>query len=230
VAVWSSFFNSGQNCGSSSRFFVHESIYDEFAQKFVAAAGSIHCGDPLHPQTRMGPLAYSKHRDNVLRYIEIAKKEGAKLLLGGGPPDSSELKDGCFVEPTIFGECNNNMQFMREEIFGPVVGLARIKSREEGIKLANDTPFGLCASVWTKNIREGLLSASQLKVGTAWVNQHLAFHSESTGTPWGGRKESGFGKENSIMVLDEYVTIKNIWIDLDEKPATPWQDVLRMKY
>jgi acyl-CoA reductase-like NAD-dependent aldehyde dehydrogenase len=230
VAVWSSFFNSGQNCGSSSRFFIHEALYDEFARKFVSAAKLIHCGDPMNPDTRMGPLAYRKHRDSVLRYIEIAKKEGAKLLHGGGAPSAPELRDGCFVEPTIFGDCNNNMQFMREEIFGPVVGLARIKSREEGVALVNDSPFGLCASVWSKNIREGFLAASQMKVGTAWINQHLAFHSESVGTPWGGCKESGFGKENSTMVLDEYVTIKNIWIDLDEKPGTPWQDAQRMKF
>jgi len=230
VAVWSSFFNSGQNCGSSSRFFVHDSIYEEFTQKFVAASKLIHCGDPMKPETRMGPLAYRRHWENVLKYIEIAKKEGAELLLGGGHPGTPETKDGYFVEPTIFGNCHNNMKFMREEIFGPVVGIARIKSREQGIRLANDTPYGLCASIWTRDIREGMLGASQLKVGTAWVNQHLAFHSESVGTPWGGRKESGFGKENSTMVLDEYVTIKNIWIDLDEKPGTPWQDALRMKF
>jgi acyl-CoA reductase-like NAD-dependent aldehyde dehydrogenase len=230
VAVWSSFFNSGQNCGSSSRFFIHESIYEEFTQIFVKAAKQIRCGDPMNPDTRMGPLAYRRHWENVLKYIEMAKKEGAKLLLGGAPPDTPETRNGFFVEPTIFADCNNDMQFMREEIFGPVVGLAPIKSREEGIRLANDTPYGLCASIWTKDMREGMLAASQLKVGTAWINQHLAFHSESVGTPWGDRKESGFGKENSTMVLDEYVTIKNIWIDLDEKPGTPWEDVLRMKF
>ncbi|MBN1188465.1 MAG: aldehyde dehydrogenase [Dehalococcoidales bacterium] len=230
VAVWSSFFNSGQNCGASSRFFIHESIYDEFAEKFVSAARLIPCGDPMNPDTRMGPMAYKRHRDSVMNYIELAKKEGAKLLLGGGPLNTPETRDGYYVEPTIFGEGNNRMKFMREEIFGPVVGLARISSFEEGIEAVNDSPYGLCASVWTRNVRDGMLGASKLKVGTAWVNQHLAFHAESVGTPWGGRKESGFGKENSIMVLDEYVTIKNIWIDLDKKPGTPWMDVQRMKF
>jgi acyl-CoA reductase-like NAD-dependent aldehyde dehydrogenase len=122
------------------------------------------------------------------------------------------------------------MEFMREEIFGPVVGLARIKSRQEGVALTNDTRYGLCASVWTRNVREGLVAASQIETGTVWVNQHLAFKAESVGTPWGGCKESGFGKESSPMVLDEYVKIKNIWIDLEERPCTPWQNLLSIKF
>jgi acyl-CoA reductase-like NAD-dependent aldehyde dehydrogenase len=220
-AVWSAFFNSGQNCASVGRFLVHENVYDEFAEKFVAAAGKITCGDPLKMSTMMGPLAYKEHRDNVERYIESAKKSGAKLLLGGKRPDTLDTKDGFFVAPTIFGDCHNQMEFMREEIFGPVVGLIRFKTDEEAVAIANDTRYGLCASIWTGDIRIGLVMGGQIKVGTVWLNQHLAIVFE---VPWGGFKESGFGKENSILCLEEYTVIKHVWIDLVGNPATPWHD------
>jgi len=223
-AVWSAFYNSGQNCASPSRFLIHESIYEEFNDKFIAATKKVKYGDPLNPETMMGPLAYREHRDSVERYIEMAKKEGAKLLLGGERPDTPETKDGFFVAPTIFGDCQSQMRFMQEEIFGPVVGLMRFKTPEEAVNLANDTRYGLCASVWTKEIRTALVMASKIQVGTVWVNQHLAFSFE---IPWGGCKESGFGKENSTLVLDEYTMIKHIWIDLVGTPATPWQNSLK---
>jgi acyl-CoA reductase-like NAD-dependent aldehyde dehydrogenase len=219
-AVWGGFFNSGQNCGASSRYLIHESVYDEFVEKFVAAAKRLRVGDPLNPETMVGPVAYKGHRDNIERFIERAKKSGAKLLLGGERPNTPETKDGCFVAPTIFGDCNNKMEIMQEEVFGPVVALAKFKTPEEAVAIANDTRFGLCASIWTKDIRQGLIMTKQLKVGTVWLNQHLSIVFEC---PWGGCKESGHSKENSIMVLDEYSMFKNVWIDLVGTPATPWQ-------
>ncbi len=222
-AVWGSFFNSGQNCGSPSRFIIHESIYDEFAEKFVQAAGKLRVGDPMKKETMMGPLAYKGHRDVVESFIEDGKKSGAKLLLGGNRPDTPETRDGCFVNPTIFADCDTKMNFMQEEIFGPVVGLMRFNTPEEAVKLANDTRYGLCASIWTKDIRTGLTMTNQIKVGTVWLNQHLSIVFE---IPWGGCKESGFGKENSIMALDEFTMIKHVWIDLAGTPSTPWQGQL----
>ncbi len=219
-AVWSSFFNSGQNCASVGRFLVQESVYEEFAAKFVAAAKKITVGDPLDMATMMGPLAYRGHRDNVERYIAMAKKSGAKLLLGGERPTAPPLDKGFYVTPTIFGDCDNRMEFMREEIFGPVVGLIRFKTADEAVALANDTRYGLCASVWTRDLRNGLVMAGQIKVGTVWLNQHLSIVFEA---PWGGCKESGFGKENSTLALEEYTMIKNVWIDLAGSPCTPWQ-------
>lgn len=219
-AVWGSFFNSGQNCGSPSRFIVHESVYDEFVERFVAAAKKVKYGDPLSPDTMMGPVAYKGHRDNIERYIELAQKEGATLLLGGERPNTPETKDGCFIVPTIFGDCNGKMQFMQEEIFGPVVGITRFKTNEEAIEIANGTRYGLCASVWTRDLREGLVMTRQIKVGTVWLNQHLAIVFE---IPWGGCKESGFGKENSTLALEEFVMIKHVWIDLVGTPKTPWE-------
>jgi betaine-aldehyde dehydrogenase len=127
------------------------------------------------------------------------------------------------VAPTIFGDCDPKSEIMQEEVFGPVVALARFKTPEEAVAIANDSRFGLCASVWTKDIRQGLVMTKQLKVGTVWLNQHLSIVFEC---PWGGCKESGHSKENSIMVFDEYSMMKNVWIDLIGTPATPWEGTL----
>jgi acyl-CoA reductase-like NAD-dependent aldehyde dehydrogenase len=222
-AVWGAFFNSGQNCGASSRYLVHEAVYDEFAEKFVAAAKMLRVGDPLNPETMVGPVAYKGHRDNIERFVARAKQSSAKLLLGGERPNTPETKDGCFVTPTIFGDCDPKSEIMQEEVFGPVVALAKFKTPEEAVAIANDSRFGLCASIWTKDIRQGLVMTKQLKVGTVWINQHLSIVFEC---PWGGCKESGQSKENSIMALDEYSMMRNVWIDLAGTPATPWQGQL----
>jgi acyl-CoA reductase-like NAD-dependent aldehyde dehydrogenase len=220
-AVWSAFYNSGQNCASVSRFLVHESTYNEFAKKFVAATKKVTFGDPMKMSTMIGPMAYKGHRDTVEKYITSAKMSGAKLLLGGARPNTPDTKDGYFVAPTIFGGCNNNMEFMREEIFGPVVGIIPFRTNEEAVAITNDTRYGLCASIWTKDLRAGLVMSNQLKVGTVWLNQHLLIAFE---VPWGGFKESGFGKENSTLCLEEYSRIKHVWIDLVGNPDTPWHD------
>ena len=222
-AVWSAFYNSGQNCASVSRFLVQEDIYEEFARKFVAASKKITYGDPLKMSTMMGPMAYKAHRDTVEKYIESAKKSDAKLLLGGKRPASADTKDGYFVPPTIFRDCTNEMPFMREEIFGPVVGLIPFKTTEEAVAITNDTPYGLCASIWTTDLRTGLNMSRRINAGTIWLNQHLLIAFE---VPWGGFKESGFGKENSTLCLEEYSRIKHVWIDLKGNPATPWHEKL----
>ncbi len=222
-AIWGAFFNSGQNCGAASRYLVHEAVYGEFAERFVQAAKTLRVGDPLKEETMIGPVAYKGHRDSIERFIERAKKSGAKLLLGGERPNTPETKDGYFVVPTIFGDCDPQMEIMQEEVFGPVVALAKFKTPEEAVAIANGTRFGLCASIWTKDLRTGLAMTGQLKVGTVWLNQHLAIVFE---IPWGGCKESGWSKENSIMALDEYSMMKHVWVDLAGTPATPWQDRL----
>ncbi len=223
-AVWGAFFNSGQVCAAASRFYIHESLYDEFAEKFVAAAGKLRVGDPMNTATVIGPLAYREHRDRVESYIAQAKQSGAKLLLGGERPDTLETKEGYFVVPTIFGDCANDMEFMQEEIFGPVAGLARFKTVDEAVALANDTKYGLSGSVWTADVRTGLVIARRLKTGAAWVNEHLCISCE---TPWGGCKQSGWGKDSSTMALEEYSLTKLIYIDLIGRPDRPWYGVMK---
>jgi acyl-CoA reductase-like NAD-dependent aldehyde dehydrogenase len=223
-AIFGAFFNSGQVCAAASRFYIHESLYDQFATKFVAAARKLKYGDTMNMETVLGPVAYKAHRDSIENYIADGKREGAKLLLGGERPNTPETKNGYYVAPTVFGECHNNLKIMREEIFGPVVGLARFKTVDEAIKLVNDSRFGLSASVWTKNTRLGLSMANQIKAGTVWINEHLIIFCE---TPWGGCKESGWGKDLSTMVFDEYTKVKHIYIDLNEQPVKPWYHILK---
>lgn len=223
-AIFGSFFNSGQVCAASSRFYVHHSLYDAFASKLVAAATSLRYGDPMDLGTVMGPVAYEGHRDKIEQYIEGAQKSGAKLLLGGTRPDSPETRNGFFVAPTIFGECDNSMPLMREEVFGPVIGLSRFSTMDEAVALANDTDFGLSASVWTRDLRVGIQVANRIKAGTVWLNEHLIIFCD---TPWGGCKQSGWGKDLSTMVLDEYTMTKHIYIDLTSEPAKPWYGILK---
>ncbi|HEX2967371.1 MAG TPA: aldehyde dehydrogenase family protein [Syntrophorhabdaceae bacterium] len=223
-AVWSAFFNSGQVCAAASRFYIHESLYDEFAARFVEAAKQVRIGDPTNPNTVMGPLAYEAHRDKVEWYISEARREGARLLLGGERPNTPETGNGFFVAPTILGDCKNSMTFMVEEIFGPVVGLARFRTPDEAVALTNDTKYGLSASVWTKDVRSALVLASQIKAGTVWINEHLIVFCE---TPWGGCKQSGWGKDLSTMVLEEYTMTKHIYIDLIGEKSRPWYELLK---
>ncbi len=224
AAVFGAFFNSGQVCATPSRFYVHESLYDAFAEKFVAGAKLLKYGDPTDMATVIGPVAYGEHRDKIEAYVQGAKAAGAKVLLGGERPDTPDTKDGFFVVPTILGECTNDMVIMREEVFGPVVGLSRFSSPEEALALANDTHYGLCASVWTKDVRAGLAMAGQIKAGTVWVNEHLMIFCE---TPWGGCKQSGWGKDLSTMALDEYTTTKHIYVDLIGQPEKPWHALMK---
>ncbi|MDR3310964.1 MAG: aldehyde dehydrogenase family protein, partial [Oscillospiraceae bacterium] len=217
-AAYASFFNSGQNCGSPSRFYVHESVYDEFTAKFVAAADKITVGDPSDPRTMMGPLAYAKCRETAEKFVADAISGGAKALLRRELP--AELERGAYVMPTILEFADNSAPFMREEIFAPCVGIVRVRSDSEAAALVNDCKYGLCASVWSRDFRRAMLLTEKLRVGTAWVNQHLEIVPE---TPWGGQKESGWTKENSVLVLDEYTYHKHLWLNMDEKPHTFWE-------
>jgi len=219
AATYASFFNSGQNCGSPSRFYVQAEIYDEFITRFIAATSKLKVGDPTDPDTMMGPLAYMKCRETAERYIENAVKAGCKVLYGPELPE--HLRGGAYVMPHILEVYDNKLEIMCDEVFAPVVGVYKINSPEEAIDLVNDNKYGLSASVWTSDYRRGLKIIDELDVGTAWINQHLEIVPE---TPWGGRKDSGWTKENSILVLDEYCYHKHIWMCLDENPDTFWHN------
>ncbi len=209
--VFSSYANSGMICASPGRYYVHESLYDEFAQKFVAAAGNIVVGDPTDERTDMGPLVSAEHRDVVERYIESGLEEGATLLLGGKRSTTPPLNKGYYVMPTVFGDVTQEMVIAREEIFGPVACLMKFSTIDEVIGRANDSSYGLCASVWTKNATRALKIANTLDAGFVWINEHLILSCEQ---PWGGFKQSGFGKDNSVASLESYTRVKGIHIDL----------------
>lgn len=209
--VFSSYANSGMICASPGRYYIHDSLYDQFAEKFVELASKIVVGDPMDKKTGMGPVVSAEHRDTVEGYIKSGIDEGATLLLGGKRPESPPLNKGYFIMPTVFGDVTQNMTIAREEIFGPVACLMKFSTIEEVIELANDNTYGLCASVWTKNTALGLKMANAIDAGFVYLNEHLILSCEQ---PWGGFKESGFGKEGSFLSLESYTRIKAIHIDL----------------
>lgn len=203
------FQNAGQNCAQPSKIYVHKKIHDEFLRLFTAAAQRIRVGNPSDPKTDMGPVASKAHRDSIEYYIKTAIDEGAQLILGGNRPRSAVFDKGYYVMPTIFSECMPYMTISREEVFGPVVGFFKFSSDEEVLAAANDSVFGLCASVWTKDYARGLRFVNDLRVGSVWINQHMNLVPE---TPWGGWKESGLGKEGGIIGPEGYTQLKYVCI------------------
>ncbi|KAJ9479017.1 putative Potassium-activated aldehyde dehydrogenase, mitochondrial (putative) [Pseudozyma hubeiensis] len=204
-------FNQGQDCTAGSRLFVQEGIYDKFLPKLVAAFKAHAIGDPFSDQTFQGPQITQRHQKRILDYIESGKTEGAKLEIGGGPWSSSDGKGdfdkGFFVQPTIFSDCKKGMKIVDEEIFGPVLAVAKFKTEEEGIALANDTSYGLGAGVFSTNASRCMRVASAIQAGTVWVNNYVVV---SNAVPFGGFKASGIGRELGVDAIKEYTQVKSI--------------------
>ncbi|HWP28656.1 MAG TPA: aldehyde dehydrogenase [Chloroflexota bacterium] len=205
----SAFFNQGEVCLATPRFLVEESIYDAFLEKFVAAARALRLGDPLDPATEMGPLVSQPHYERVTRYVQLGEEEGARLVTGGRRPPG--LERGYYLEPTIFTDVRPDMRICREEIFGPVVTIQPVKTEEEAIRLANDTPYGLNATIWTNDLRQAHRVAARLVVGTVWVN---CWFVRDLRVPFGGAKASGIGREGGRHSWEFYTEAKNVCIAL----------------
>jgi len=212
------FYNAGQQCSAGSRLFLHDEIYDEFLKKLVERAGQIRVGDPQKPETQMGPLVSDEQQKRVLDYIELGRKEGAKLLLGGGPPEDPALRKGYYVMPTIFTEVENSMRIAQEEIFGPVLCVLRWSDEKAMIEQANDVQYGLCAGIWTRDLLKAHRTARELEAGYIWINQYDVF---PYGAPFGGYKQSGVGRELAFETLYHYTQLKNVNVDLSGQP-TRW--------
>jgi len=215
-AIAGIFGATGQTCMAGSRLLVQESIYDALLEKIVARTKKIKLGDPTDNSTEMGPVANEPQLLKILEFIDIAKKDGAQLLYGG---KQDAILGKMFVEPTIFGDVNNQMRIAREEVFGPILSVIRFKDEAEAIKIANDTRFGLAAAVWTQNIHRAHRVAHQLKAGTVWIN---AYRVVSFLTPFGGFKESGMGRENGIDSIREYTETKSVYVELSGEPRDPF--------
>jgi betaine-aldehyde dehydrogenase len=181
----------------------------------LAKIPKIKLGHGLTTGVKMGPLVSAAHREKVESYIEIGKKEGAKLLCGGKRPQGKDFEKGFFVEPTIFDHVTPKMRVAREEIFGPVVTVTTFKTEDEAVSLANDTDYGLAAGVWTKNVTKALRVINQLRAGITWVN---TYHPTFNELPWGGYKQSGIGRELGLYGIEEYLETKQVNINLDEAP------------
>jgi acyl-CoA reductase-like NAD-dependent aldehyde dehydrogenase len=206
------FYGKGEVCAAGSRLLVDRSIKDEFLDKVAARARKIAPGDPMDPKTRLGAISSKKQLETDLRYIEIGKAEGATLLAGGGRADIGTGK-GYFLQPTVFADVKPEMTIAREEIFGPVLAAIDFTDLDEAIARANDSSYGLAAAVWTKDIRKAHYVARKLQAGTVWVNTYNVY---DTAAPFGGYKQSGFGREMSLHALEHYTQVKSVWVDLNQ--------------
>lgn len=209
-AVNGIFYNKGEVCSAGSRLFVEESIHQPFLEKVLDRSKRMIPADPMNEKCRMGPLISEEQLEKVESYVKSGKEEGAKLLAGGERVQPDGLK-GFFYAPTLFDEVHNNMKIAREEIFGPVLCCIRFRDLDEAIALGNDTIYGLAAAVWTRDIRKAHTAARELKAGTIWINTYNRFDSAS---PFGGYKESGFGRELGSYAINEYTQVKSVWVDL----------------
>lgn len=218
-AVSGIFAATGQTCMAGSRLLVHESIHDVFVEKLLTLAKTAKMGNPMDSDTTVGPVTTRPQYEKVLNYINVAKSEGAKCVLGGAPATRKECGDGWFVEPTIFTGVDNSMRIAQEEVFGPVLSIIKFKTDEEAIRIANDVMYGLAAGVWTQDIGRALTMAKKIRAGTVWIN---AYRVVSYMTPFGGFKRSGIGRENGQEMIKEYLQVKSVWINTNKEIPNPF--------
>src|SRR5438067_6495163 len=204
------FYGKGEVCAAGSRLFVEKKVHDEFMSKLVERARKLKPGDPLDPKTRLGAIVSEQQMNTVLGYIESGKKEGAKLLAGGNRVSVDGGK-GFFVEPTVFDAVDNNMKIAQEEIFGPVLATIPFDDLDHVAELANQNMYGLAAAVWTNDVKKAHGLARRLKAGTVWIN---AYNLYDAALPFGGFKQSGFGRELGMHALEHYTELKSVWLNL----------------
>jgi acyl-CoA reductase-like NAD-dependent aldehyde dehydrogenase len=204
------FYGKGEVCAAGSRLLIDRAIKSEFLDKVAARAKRMVPGDPMNPKTRLGAISSRTQLDRDLRHIELAKQEGATLVAGGERVDIGTGK-GFFLQPTVFADVTPGMTIAREEIFGPVLAALEFTDVDEAIARANETSYGLAAAVWTKDIKKAHHVARRLQAGTVWVNTYNVY---DTAMPFGGYKQSGFGRELGLHALEHYTQLKSVWIDL----------------
>jgi aldehyde dehydrogenase (NAD+) len=218
-AVSGIFAATGQTCIAGSRLLLQESIHDAFVDKLLALAKTARMGNPMSLETQVGPVTTRPQYDKVLSYIDIARNEGAKLRMGGGPATRPECGKGWFVEPTIFTGVHNRMRIAQEEVFGPVLSIIPFKDEDDAVRIGNDVRFGLGAGVWTQDVGRAIRMSERIKAGTVWVNTYRAV---SFMSPFGGYKDSGMGRENGASAIYEYLQMKSVWINTGVKTGNPF--------
>ncbi len=215
-AIMANFYSTGQVCSNGTRVFVQSGIRDKFVDRLVERTRAIKLGDPLDPETQMGPMISKRQFDIVMSYVEKGKNEGAELLTGGNPVALQGLEKGNFIEPAIFSNVTDDMIIAREEIFGPVLSLLDFEDEEGVIARANNTDFGLAAGIFTSDIARGHRVIARLEAGTTYINN---FNLTPVGVPFGGYKKSGIGRENAHHAIESYSQIKSVLVELGDVEA-----------
>jgi acyl-CoA reductase-like NAD-dependent aldehyde dehydrogenase len=215
-AMMGIFFNQGQVCCAGSRLFVEEKVKDQFIDRLKEKSANIVVGDPTNMATNMGPQVSEEQLNRIQGYCDIAQGEGATVVAGGVSPKlEGAFQKGYFFQPTIFSDVKNDMRVAQEEIFGPVVSVISFKDEDDLIKQANQTIYGLSAGIWTRDITRAHRFAKEIHAGVIWINTYNMFNAAS---PFGGFKQSGYGREMGKHALEMYTHIKSVWVDLSGKP------------
>ncbi|MDX1500430.1 MAG: betaine-aldehyde dehydrogenase [Woeseiaceae bacterium] len=217
AALAGNFFSTGQVCSNGTRVFVQKGCYDEFVAALAERTTAIRVGDPFDAATQMGPLVSREHRDKVLGYLEAAKASQARHVTGGAAITDGALADGYYVTPAVFADCDDGMDFVREEVFGPLMAVLRFETEDEALRRANATHFGLSAAVFSESLRRAHRVANALEAGIVWINDYNVTPPE---VPFGGYKQSGIGRENGLEAVEHYTQVKTIYTNLGDVPRT----------
>jgi len=213
AAMLANFYTQGEVCSNGTRVFVEAPLHEAFVARLAERTARLKIGDPMDPETQVGALISREHMEKVLGYIEAGKAGGARLVTGGGRPQDPALQAGCFVEPTIFDACRDDMTIVREEIFGPVMSILTFREEDEVVDRANDTPFGLSAGVFTRDLARAHRVIARLQAGTCWINTYNVTPIEM---PFGGYKQSGIGRENGRAAIEHYTQLKSVYVELGD--------------
>ncbi len=218
-SVWAIFYSAGQSCEARSRILVERSVYEPFLERFVDFTGKLRVGDPMDPKTHIGSLISREHRAEVEGYIAAGLEAGARVAVGGGRPEDPALDAGAFLMPTALADCRNDMAVAQEEIFGPVASIIPVENEREAVSLANDSIYGLAASLWTGDVARAHRVAGALQSGVVTINQPFTVF---PGTPFGGYKQSGWGREVSLDALDDFTERKSVLVFAGTRPMDPF--------